>query len=256
MLHAVRPDAVGAADGARPAKVPVAIRGERQIDGLFRFQRTTTMLAPDLRRIVPHLEVRHFYFFPDGHVFFGFPIGGNVKEHPTAADYAPFEKSAPEDCGTYVIANGKITLKQTGSESGEAFEFKLGNPADGTAFDFSGGIVVKLFPFKAGERISGKYSNDQIVASGMDASAAYIASGLTFDANGTVSSESWVGVEDHLPINANTSGRGTYELDGYRLTLTIGGKPRTATICRYESQAKGQTPDTLFIDGHVYQLKK
>src|SRR5690348_15392770 len=66
-----------------------------KLAGLYVRQRSVSMLFNG--RITFSLRRDFYYFFPDGHVLFGVPaVAGDLKEHPTAADFAAFKDVDPE----------------------------------------------------------------------------------------------------------------------------------------------------------------
>lgn len=213
-------------------------------------------------RLTFNLVRDYFYFFPDGHMIFGVPTEpGQLKEHPTAADFAIFKDVPDALKGTYEVKDGKITIRQ-GTREPDVEPFSIPKAGDDSVLQIGEPSVVgsvKALPFKDGQKLEGTYTYDGTVGLGT-ATTAFNVSTLTFKPDGTLKIEQLSGVDTQgdktgATTHAEASAAGTYKLSGYTLETTIGGKTQKQSAFRWAGEEKESSPGLLGISGRVYSRK-
>jgi hypothetical protein len=228
-----------------------------KLSGLYVRQQSVSMLFNG--RITYSLRRDFYYFFPDGHVLFGVPASaGELKEHPTAADFAAFKDVDAEHRGTYAIASNQITFHpDKGNESTEPFS--IPKPGDDSVLQIGPPNVVgsvKALPFADDQKLDGTYQYDATVGLGTE-STIFNVNTLTFHPDGTITSDQLSGVDNpQATAGGTTQSKGTYHLSGYSLETTIGEKTEKSTAFRWAGDDKAASPGLLCIAGRVYNRQE
>ena len=188
----------------------------------------------------------HYWFRPDGNVYFGTPPAGLGDD-----DFAALKKSDPTNCGTYELVGQALTLTKNGEE-----------PEDHTYSPGAGGVMDSnplshVYRFKPGFRLEGTWGVN--ISSNFGEVAAFGANTWNFHKDGTFEHTTSGGVEtteikgtggaapgQALSQSASIA-RGTYDFGGGKLILTgADGKTETHSASATDSVEK---PRILNIDG-------
>jgi hypothetical protein len=238
---------------------------EGKLGGLYIRQRSVSMFFGG--RMTFSLARDFFYFFPDGHVLFGVPTEGELKEHPSAADYAAFKDVAPELRGTYAVKDGKITFHpEKGNESTEPFS--IPKPGDDSVLQIGDPSIVgsvKAVPFKDDQKLDGTYVYDGTI--GLRAViTVFNLNTLTFRPDGSLASDQLTGVDtvgvntgagnSGVTTHSQTASAGAYKLKEFTLQTTIGPKTEKQTAFLWAGDTKAAEPGIICIAGRVYMRKQ
>ncbi|HZK80772.1 MAG TPA: hypothetical protein VFC46_06880 [Humisphaera sp.] len=255
---------------AAPQKTDAAARNEANVNegklgGLYVRQRSI-MLAIN-GRLTFNLVRDFFYFFPDGHILFGVPNDGVLKEHPSAANFAAFNDIDPKMRGTYAVKGSNIIFHpDEGKESAEPFS--VPKAGDDSVLQIGAASIVgsvKAMPFKDGQKLDGTYQYDGTV--GLRAAiTVFNVNTLTFRPDGTLGSDQLSGVDtvgvdtkvgnSGVTTHSQTNSAGTYHFNEYTLSTTIGGKTEKRTAFRWAGEDKPSAPGLLCIAGRVYSRQQ
>jgi hypothetical protein len=238
------------------AATPPAQKGDVQLSGLY-MQIQSWFLNGSLS-----LEYRHYYFFPDGHLFFGIPPGGTVKADPTPADFAALQLLSPRGCGTYRVSKDQITI-QVANEKPQVMKFALEKAGDANVVLLDTLGAIKVGRFKDDQKLDARYeggaSSRSDPGSSGPKSSVSASSTLEFHPDGSVnrgnaSSFSSDSNRSAVSGGGTSASRGTYKLSGNTLALTLDGKTQSMTAYPYPEKNEFP-PRHLFIGGTMYKLE-
>jgi hypothetical protein len=250
-IKAVGAAAPAVAGQANPAKATAATAqpqpGKKGLDGLY-LQVQTWMSGNSIS-----VEYRHYWFRPDGNVYFGVPPGGLAG----MTDFAVLRRLDPANCGMYGINQGKITLQKNGQAPvSHAFT----NTGDGATLAFDGPSLVRVGKFPPKVTFDAEYHAGSSASGG----GVFVSGSSTFHFHGDGSFESgsvvgFSSTGERVTVGGGgpTSGvQGKYVLGGNTLTLTSSdGKTVTLTVYPYSSTKKEFPPAHMGINGDMYQLQ-
>jgi hypothetical protein len=184
-----------------------------------------------------HLICKFYWFRPDGTLYLASRDPMSVAR---GARFSDLQVSDPDHMGTYGINGDKITIRWTGQLEPRTMSWS-GDQMDG-------GVLEPVHSFAPGTRLEGTWGSDMSI-SGPGFSGAFSSSNWTFHADGTVTNDSFSGVDARGGV-AGSSGtsRGLYKLSGTELTITLAGATQTYPVL---SIGKGAVPRILFLDGHI-----
>ncbi len=230
-----------AADAVKPLTAPEAAAAStrRKLDGWF--AKTEIVFFGGA-----HMKSTHYWFRPDGNVYFGTPPAGLGDD-----DFAALKKSDPTNCGTYELVGQALTLRKNGGE-----------PEDHTYSPGAGGVMdsnplSRVYRFKPGSRLEGTWGVN--ISSNFGGVAAFGAQSWNFHKDGTFEHTTSGGVE--TTETKGTGGaapgqavaqsaaitRGTYDFGGGKLILTAAdGRTESHSASATDSMEK---PRILNIDG-------
>lgn len=160
-----------------PPPPPVAQKGDVQLDGLYLQVRTWLTNG---RMTLEHI---HYYFLPDGHLFYGIPPGGTVKPNPGGPEWAALEKSNPKSCGVYRIKGDTITFQFPG-EKPQVHKFAFEKPGNPEVVMVDGVGAVKVGRFKNDQTLNGRYEagvSSRSSSTGSSTPDSYLAASNTLD---------------------------------------------------------------------------
>ena len=219
--------------------------GQKGLDGLY-LQIQSWMFNGSLS-----FEYRHYWFRPDGNVYFGVPPGGLANP----ADFGTLQKLDPDHCGTYGINGKKITIQHAG---GQPVTTDFSSENGGAVLNFDGPGAVRVGSFKNNQTLEGNYeagATVKRVGSFIAASATMVFhrdGTYTAGRLGTVQS---TGDRVSAGASAESSDKGTYKLSGNTLTIThANGKSDSFTAYPYPDKDESP-PAHLNINGEMYKLE-
>lgn len=198
--------------------------------------------------------VRTYYFFyPDGRVYYGLPLGGLNR-----FDFDRAQQEQPNQRGRYQIAGGQIQLDfpgQNGSSSrafqaGQSNSITLGRLTytrvdrgyDGLTLDGSYGMSNFTPTWSGGTGFLGNVSSDRSISFTRD--------GRFYEQNfvGSV-----IGTPDSrtgIVSSTRSAGAGTYRIGGNAIELTYADGQRLQFTFFHYSENSGETrPELIAIDG-------
>jgi hypothetical protein len=196
-------------------------------------------------------EYRHFWFRPDGNVYFGVPPGGLANP----ADFATLRKLDPKNCGTYQIADKKITLQRTG-ETPKTTDFT--SEQDGAVLNFDGPAAVRVGRFGEKQTLEGSYESGATATGGGTFLAA--SATMVFHRDGTFTSGRQgsldsTGERASVGASSESADKGTYKLSGNTLAIThANGKSDSFSVYPYPDKDESP-PAHLSINGQMYKLE-
>jgi len=192
------------------------------------------------------LNNQGWFFTKDGR-FSRAPTGGfNFKEFATAAP----RKSD----GTYWIEGDKIFLQW--ADGSQTTEYDFEKKEDEITLGGIGAVPVK--GFKKGWRLEGEYEGGASLGGGAIASS----NTLVFRKDGTFSRASVASFKttgDGSTVSGGSQGdaAGTYEFDGYTLTLTeANAEPRKFTVFAFSDEDAAGRPLYIYRDGTMMKRRK
>jgi len=265
LLGCEKTDADSGPAGAATSAASASSAADGHLSGLYIRQQSVPFFFNG--RMTFSLQREFFYFFPDGHVLYGLPTEGNLKEHPTAADFAAFQKVDPALVGTYAIKDGKITFTRT-KQKDTPEPFSIPKAGDDSVLQIGVPNIVgscKAMPFKDGQKLDGVYQYDGTIGQG-SAITIFNVNTLNFHPDGTLGSDQLSGVDTKgkeieggnntgITTGGTTATAGTYHFNGYTLETDIGGKAVKATVFRWAGDDK-PNPGMICISGRVYSHYK
>jgi hypothetical protein len=258
----VAPVAPVAAPAPQPAPTAlVAEKGDLQLDGIYL---TISSLAMNGR-----LQFRyyHYYFLPDGHVFYGIPPGGTVKQKPTGEDIAALMKASPKNLGVYKVTGDQLTIQYPGAKP-TTDKASIQKNGDLGTIVVNGAWAVRQGRFKDSQTLDARYATTSTIKAGGDESHGggdrinvSSLNTLDFHADGTFGGAGAVdlGVASKT-LNTGSSSKsadhGKYSISGNTLTMThADGKTELVTV--YPIPDKDESPPKhLNINGVIYNLEK
>ncbi|MCW5550370.1 MAG: hypothetical protein KIT44_15515 [Opitutaceae bacterium] len=190
------------------------------------------------------LSNQAWFFTKDGR-FSKAPAGG--------FSFKDFAVKAPTD-GSYWIDGGKITLAYADGSAPVSYDFK----DKGDELVWGGLGSSRVEGFRKGWRFDGEYEGGASIGGG----AVMASSTLVFRRDGTFARESVAnvsGTSDRSVVTAGTTGAsaGTYEFDGFTLTLRSNGEPaRSYTVLAFGDKDEAGRPEYLYRDGTMMRRQK
>lgn len=192
------------------------------------------------------LNNQGWFFTKDGR-FSRAPVGGfNFKEFATAAP----RKSD----GTYWIEGDKIFLQW--ADGSQTTEYSFARKGGELTLGGIGAIPVK--GFKKSWRLDGEYEGGASLGGGAIASS----NTVVFRKDGTFSRASVASfrtTSDRSTVSGGSQGEaaGTYEFDGYTLTLTeTGAEPRKFTVFAFSDEDIAGRPEYIYRDGTMMKRRQ
>ncbi len=183
------------------------------------------------------LDNQGWFFTPDGR-FSKSPEGGFRP-----ADFKP----AGAGDGTYWIADGKITFAWADGAEPTVYDFE----AKADELKWGGLGVTRVEGFPKGWRFDGEYEGGASIGGG----ALMASNTLVFRRDGTFGQTavaSFRSESDRSVVSGGSTGEaaGTYEFDGFTLTLkSNGGEVQAFTVFAFGDKDAAGRPDYLYRDG-------
>ncbi len=181
------------------------------------------------------LNNQGWFFTKDGK-FSKAPKGGF-----TFKGFAPSRKTD----GTYWIANGKITLAFADGSAPREYDFE----DKGDEVSWNGLGSTRVDGFAKGWRFDGEYEGGASLGGGTATSTT-----ITFARDGTfrrgsVGSVASTSAGTRVSAGASSEAAGTYEFDGYTLTMNEGGKTAKYTVFAFSDKDAAGRPEYIYRDG-------
>lgn len=190
------------------------------------------------------LEMVVWYFAPDGRAYQGLQTGFSAADLAAHKGYQ----------GTYQVAGD--TMQITWSE-GKPTKSTIERSAGGFAWDAA--IFTAVKPFQGAKSIAGSYEGGESLS--VAGNSAAVSKTLQLRADGTFT---WDGVasvtsatkESKVTTGGQSSGGGTWRMDGYSLLLTErGGRVIRGISFPYDDPMTPVYPDRLFFNGTMYKRR-
>lgn len=192
------------------------------------------------------LDNQGWFFTKDGR-FSKAPRGGiDLKEFATTTEPRKTD-------GSYWIADGKITFAWADGSKASVYDFE----DKGDELRWSGLGSVRVEGFRKGWRFDGEYSGGASIGGGALASS----NTIVFRADGTYSRESVASFKtasDRSVVSGGSTGTaaGTYEFDGFTLTLThTGGETQKFTVFAFSDKDAAGRPEYIYRDGQMMKRR-
>ncbi|MET0261989.1 MAG: agenet domain-containing protein [Rariglobus sp.] len=179
-----------------------------------------------------------------------FTKSGRVSRAPSGGfDFAEFEKAekAGKEDGVYWITGDKITIRW--ADGSKDWEYTFARKGNEITLDGIGGTPVE--PFKRSWRLDGEYEGGASLGGGALASS----STVVFRKDGTfarssISSFKSTGDTTQVSGGSQSEAVGTYEFDGYTLTLKLNdGTATRYTVFAFGDKDGEGRPEYIYRDG-------
>ena len=178
----------------------------------------------------------HYFFLPDGRYYKGVPEGGL-----TAADLERACAKAPDYCGKYAVAGGKLALTPRKGQP-NTLDF---TPEAGGNLRIGGIFAKRVAAFPANAKLDGTYT---WLGNTANVSAAR---SFTFHPDGTFTSGSLGGISTRtVGATSQSAAGGTYRLAGNTLELTANGQTSKLVAYPYDL---GKGDVRLNLNGSFYK---
>lgn len=214
------------------------ISSAQKLDGLYR--------SFNVVRVGPGaISAKAYLFYPNGEVYKGIPLAESTGKF----DFARAKRETPSLCGTYTIANGRITFHWgDGKTENSYFNYRVG--ASGKEeIDFNSTFWVKLVVLD--KQLNGEYESSPLDLGFPDKTDGFPdfakASELiiTFTADGKFSVK-----------HRSSTDAGSYVVKGAILKLYLSdGSTRDCTLHVFADSSKETRHEILYINGRPYFLR-
>jgi hypothetical protein len=259
LLRSVKADAPAAAPP--PPAAPVAEKGDLQLSGLY-FQLSSLAIGGRLQ-----FSYYYYYFLPDGHVFYGMPPGGTVKEQPSADDVAALVKADPKSLGVYKVTGDQITIVYPGGKP-QIHKAAIPKKEDLGTIVLNGTWAVRQPRFKENQTFDAKYATTSTIRTGGDESHGggdriniRSLNTLDFHADGTFTGAGAVDLDvtsktSNTGDTSRSADHGKYQFSGNTLTLTH-ADGKTQMLTAFPQPDKDESPPQhININGATYNHEK